>query len=464
MTFLLAGCSADVPWNNPYTLGQLQKNTIFSSFSERPKHFDPARSYSSNEYGFIAQIYEPLLQYHFLKRPYELIPLTAGEMPQVSYLNSELLEIAATPDSLPDDLAYTRYRLSIKPGIKYQPHPAFVKFSSDSYEYHQMSADGVKDIYQLSDFKHAASRELTVDDYIYQIKRLADQDLHSPIAGIMAEYIDGFAGFQKKLSENKKANPADFHDLRKYEMAGLEKIDDYTFSIRIKGSYPQFIYWLAMPFFAPMPWEADSFYSQPLLKEKNISLDWYPVGTGAFMLTENNPNLRMVLERNPYFHGETYPTEGDAGDAEDGLLDDAGRALPFIDKAVYSLEKESIPYWNKFLQGYYDTSGVSSDSFDQAIAFGAQGEAALTPAMQDKGIGLQTAVTASIYYMGFNMLDPVVGGDSERARLLRQAISIAVDYEEYVAIFANGRGIPSQGPVPPGIYGHDENDYNRTVY
>ena len=35
-----------------------------------------------------------------------------------------------------------------------------------------------------------------------------------------------------------------------------------------------------------------------------------------------------------------------------------------MDRAVYSLEKESIPYWNKFLQGYYDTSGISSDSFD----------------------------------------------------------------------------------------------------
>jgi ABC-type transport system substrate-binding protein len=55
--------------------------------------------------------------------------------------------------------------------------------------------------------------------------------------------------------------------------------------------------------------------------------------------------------------------------------------------------------------------------------------------------------------MGFNMLDPVVGGTSERARKLRQAISIAVDYEEYVSIFQNGRGIPAQGPLPPGIFG-----------
>jgi ABC-type transport system substrate-binding protein len=54
------------------------------------------------------------------------------------------------------------------------------------------------------------------------------------------------------------------------------------------------------------------------------------------------------------------------------------------------------------------------------------------------------------------MLDPVVGGYTERARKLRQAISIAFDVEEFVLIFLNGRGIPSQGPVPPGIFGYEE--------
>ena len=182
------------------------------------------------------------------------------------------------------------------------------------------------------------------------------------------------------------------------------------------------------------------------------------------MLTENNPNLRMVMERNPNFHGETYPADGDPEDQKNGLLDDAGKRLPFIDKAIYSLEKETIPYWNKFLQGYYDTSGVSSDSFDQAVQFNAQGEIDLTEAMQEKGIGLQTAITTSISYMGFNMKDGVIGGESERARLLRQAISIAMDYEEYISIFANGRGIAAQGPLPPGIFGYREGDINTYVY
>ena len=98
-----------------------------------------------------------------------------------------------------------------------------------------------------------------------------------------------------------------------------------------------------MPFFAPVPPEADRFYGQPGLTQKNITLDWYPVGTGPYMLTVNNPNRQMVLERNPNYRGETYPAEGEPGDAERGLLQDAGKPLPFINRVVFSLEKEQIP-------------------------------------------------------------------------------------------------------------------------
>jgi hypothetical protein len=61
-----------------------------------------------------------------------------------------------------------------------------------------------------------------------------------------------------------------------------------------------------MPFFAPMPWEADAFYSQQGLIDKNITLDWQPLGTGAFMLEENNPNLPK--HRNNLV--ETYSSKG----------------------------------------------------------------------------------------------------------------------------------------------------------
>ncbi len=129
-----------------------------------------------------------------------------------------------------------------------------------------------------------------------------------------------------------------------------------------------------------------------------------------------------------------------------------------------SLEKEAIPYWNKFLQGYYDVSGISSDNFDQVIQLSGTGDPQLTPSMERQGIRLQTSVATSVAYIGFNMLDPVVGGDSNRARKLRQAISIAIDQEESISIFRNGRGIPAQGPIPPGIFGYKEGEAGINHY
>ncbi|BAZ93981.1 ABC-type dipeptide transporter, periplasmic component [Thiohalobacter thiocyanaticus] len=467
---LLSGCD-EQPWNSPYPAGEQAENILYSSFEERPKHLDPARSYSSNEVVFLGQIYEPPLQYHYLKRPYELIPRSAETVPEPVYLDAAGNELPA--DAPAGDVAYSEYRIRIRPGIRYQPHPAFAANEAGEYLYHELSPGEMEGRHALQDFPHTGSRELVASDFVYQIKRLAHPALHSPILGLMSEYIVGLADYAdtlgrvwNELKQSNGNNDGLYLDLREHPLPGVEAIDRYTYRIRIKGRYPQMVYWLAMPFFAPVPWEVDYFFSQPGMKSRNLTLDWYPVGTGPYRLTVNNPNLEMVLERNPNFRGETYPAEGEPGDREAGLLQDTGKPIPFIDKAVFKLEKEQIPYWNKFLQGYYDSSGISSDSFDQAIKVGEGGEVGLTQDMQEKGIRLQTAVATSIFYMGFNMLDPVVGGDSERARKLRRAIAIAMDYEEFISIFLNGRGVPAQGPIPPGIFGHRDGEagINPHVY
>jgi len=456
------GCQ-EGQWNNPYRDADSDKAIIYSAFQERPKELDPVKSYSASEYLFIAQIYEPPLQYHYLKRPYQLIPLSAAHMPINVYLDEQGNQLPL--DVNPSQIAFTDYIVEIQQGIEYQPHPALAQNEKGDFYYHELSENDLSDVYVLSDFVHQGSRELTAHDYVYQIKRLAHPHLHSPLAGLLGNYIVGFTDYRENVSKAlEQQDKVQWLDLRSINMQGLEVIDDYRYRIRVKGVYPQFVYWLAMPFFSPVPWEADKFYSQPGMEERNISFDWYPIGTGPFMLSENNPNLRMVLDRNPNFHGERYPTEGEPSDKQSGLLDDACKTLPFADKVVFSLEKESIPYFNKFLQGYYDTSGITSDSFDQSVELNSQGEFGLTDDMQEKAISLASAVQPSLFYLGFNMRDDVIGGDSERARLLRRAISIAVDYDEFISIFKNGRGIPAQGPIPPGIYGYEKGEAGINPY
>lgn len=467
-----AGCGS--PWNNPYPADASGGNVLYYAFNERPKHLDPVQSYNENEIQFTAQIYEPPLQYHYLKRPYELIPATAERLPEARYLDARGKALGAGAPS--SAIAYTVYEIHIRPGIYYQPHPAFARDAQGRAVYQDLAPADIRDRHELRDFPLTGTRELKAADYVYEIKRLARPGLHSPVLGLMSDYIVGLGDYAKTLQQAAARQKAAgrggaWLDLAQYPLEGAEVVDDYTYRVKIKGQYPQFLYWLAMPFFAPVPPEAERFFAQPGMEENNLSLDWYPVGTGPYMLTRNDPNRVMVLDRNPNFRDERYPDSGEPGDEAAGLLADAGKRLPLADRVVFTLEKEGIPYWNKFLQGYYDGSGIASDNFDQAVQLDSRGQAQITDAMRKQGIALSTAVATSTVYMGFNMLDPVVGGGPDeasraRARKLRQAISIAVDFEEQISIFRNGRGIAAQGPLPPGIFGYREGEagINPVVY
>lgn len=456
----LSGCT-DQAWNNPHPQAEAGQRIIYSSFSERPKHLDPARSYSSDESRFIDQIYDAPLAYHYLKRPYELIPNTLTAMPDIRYTNQHGQPVAENAA----DLAFSTYYFSLQPGIRYQPHPAFALDEQGEPVYRLQQAADARPYASIADFTRTGSRELRAEDYLYQIRRLADPQLLSPVRGLLSEYIAGMSEFSAAVKEARAALEADqgkgaWLDLRTLPFAGLEQQGPYAFSIRLKGKYPQFKYWLAFHFFAPVPVEVDRFYHQPGLAQRNISLDWYPVGTGPFMMTRNNPNEVIVLERNPNYRTDVYPHEGDEGDAAAGLLADAGKPLPLLDKAVYRLETEAIPLWTKFMQGYYDRSGIGSDSFDQAVRVGAEG-IGLSDDMRERGVTLEKEVVLGTYYLAFNMLDPVVGdtgnaAERARKRKLRQAIAIAYDQAEMISIFANGRGEVAQGPIPPGIFGYQE--------
>ncbi len=84
----VAACG-EPPWNNPHPPSPEGVVTYQSMMSPAPpKHLDPALSYASDESLFVMQLYEPPLDYHFLKRPYELIPGALASLPQVAYLDA----------------------------------------------------------------------------------------------------------------------------------------------------------------------------------------------------------------------------------------------------------------------------------------------------------------------------------------------------------------------------------------
>ena len=182
-TVALAAC--DVA-NRPYPADDISGNVFYTSFQELPKYLDPASTYALNETPWTYSIYEPLLGYHYLKRPYTLEGRTAEDVPTPQYLDKDGKPL---PDDAPAaDVATSVYTFKLKPNPRYQPHPALAKAASGKFLYHDLAPTDIRGKYSIADFPLdkaagvvSATREATAHDYVYQIKRLASPYVPTPV-------------------------------------------------------------------------------------------------------------------------------------------------------------------------------------------------------------------------------------------------------------------------------------------
>lgn len=422
----LVGCS-----NNPYPGADADQRILYTSFSEPPKTLDPAVSYNTNEHLFTAQVMDTLVEYHYLDRPYRLIPALAREVPHAEPLDGKRV----------------RYRFELRDGLRFQDDACFVLSGGSP-----------------------SGRKIIAADIAFQLMRLADPDVNSPIYQSLL-LIEGFSEVHDKLAKQRKEDAA-FAALPVHEQyarvgfpRGISLPEELSLHLTLSEPYPQILYWFAMQFTTPVPWEAVEHYDG---KDGRDTFAEHPVASGPFMFVEYDKRAKITLAKNPNWYGvthpewkapaATYPETGEARDGEEGNLDPraVGRPLPFIDRIEFRLDKEAIPRFGTFLQGYYDSATVISESFEMVIQ-----QDALSEEMKAMGMALRKSVIPDIRYIAFNMSDPVVGAAAgERSRKLRQAMSLTVDVKEFTRIFANGRGIPAQSPLPPGIFGFDEKYQN----
>lgn len=457
----LAGCN-----NNPWPHDAADSNTLYSAVIESsPRHLDPTASYWSNDTPYTYQIYEPLYGYHYLKRPFELIPKLATEVVKPRYVDAQGNPLA---DDVPgEQVAESIYEIRIKPGVVFQPHPAFAIDAKGAYRYHAMKPGELGGRRTPLDFEHQGTRELVAEDFVYAVKRHATTRITTPIFGIFAEYVVGLKDYgtliraeDKTLRAGTDPSSQDkpFLDFRRWPLAGAEAPEKHLLRLRIKGKYPQWQYWMAMTFLAPVPWEADAFYAQPGMAEVGLVLDIWPVGTGPYMLTVFERDRRHVMQRNPNFRAETYPCEGGPGDKEAGLLDDCGKRVPFIDTLVSTVEREAVPTRAKFRQGYYDVQVFERTDTGMSYVVAMQDSEEVRREYLEKGFRLEKFSDITSWIIGFNMADPVLGHgatpeQAARNRKLRQAISIAFDWDEFSAIFPTKGGETAMSPLPAGIFG-----------
>lgn len=464
---LLSACD-----NSPYWAGAGKENTLFISFDERsPRYLDPTSSYTSPEGVYVYQITEPLYGYHYLKRPYQLIPRAAAEVVKPYYLDAQGQRL---PEDAPaDKIALSVYDVPIRRGVMFAPSPAFAKDPQGQYYYHHLTPAQLGDKRSPWQFEHQGTRELVADDFVYALKRHATPRTEAPIYGLFSERVLGLkeygalirqenAKLLQGLPESTKDKP--FLDFRKWPLSGAEAVNSHLLRVRIKGKYPQWSYWMATTFLSPIPWEVDAFYAQPGMAEHGISWNQWPVGTGPYMMTTYEQDRRHVMSRNPNYHLDTYPCDGSEEDRAAGLLADCGKRLPFIDKIVATLVKERVPRKELFKQGYLDVPDLERGDWGVEFLADQSDSDEVAAFFHQRGFRFPRDTDPNSWYLGFNWLDPVVGNGStpqqhERNRKLRQALSIAIDWEEgYGQIFKNRGGVAGFGPVPPGVFGSREGE------
>jgi oligopeptide transport system substrate-binding protein len=350
------------------------------------------------------RVYEGLRQFHPFKRPYVLEPLLAAAMPAISK----------------DNLKYT---FKIRKNVRFHDSKVF--------------PDG-------------KGRVMTAKDVEYSLKRLADPKVQSTGWWLFENRIKGLDEWRKNIVDSKV--PANYDTV----IEGLKALDDETLQIELKQPYPQLLYALAMPYGGVVPKEAVDTYKAEFIN--------YAVGTGPFTLETYKPNEILVYKKNPNYWDAVYPSEGEAGDKEKGLLEDAGKKLPLVDGINVRVITESQPLWLHFLRGDIDSAGIPKDNFKQAVrAVDASKpltyeNLALTDELAKKDIQMTTAVQMDFTYTAFNTQSKDF--PQLKDKRVRQAISLALDDRESIQTFYNGMATSAQTPIPPGINGYDPNFKN----
>ena len=256
------------------------------------KSIDPIKVVDRYSFDIVSKVYEGLLDYHYLKRPLELVPNLAEAMPDISA----------------DSLTYT---FKIKKNVRFHDDPCF---------------------------QEGKGRELNAYDFVYSFKRIADPNSQSLKFSLIDNVIKGINTWHDK---NSTVITTDYVE----EIEGIKALDKYTLQLILERPCPNFLYLLTMAPFYVVAREAVDYYGEEFSN--------HPVGTGPFILPDFKPqDIKIVCQKNPTFRDKFFPSE--AAEEYKHMLDYAGKKLPFVDKVVSYILPEEQTQWLKFQKGELD--------------------------------------------------------------------------------------------------------------
>ena len=301
--FLAAGCTKKK--NSEVSGGKAGPKIFYHYRTAEEKSADPQRQFDGASALLIQNVYDTLLQYSYLKRPYVLEPALLEKMPEKQ------------PDGT--------YLFVARKGVKFHDNDAF---------------PGGK------------GREFNADDIIFTLKRFADANVNDQSFSLFAGLIDGIDAFREQSKKLGKG-----FDYSKVDIAGVKKVDNYSVSVKFTRESPLNLYPFSITSMSIVPQEAVKKYGDDFSKN--------PVGTGPFYMKKYERRGTTILARNPNYW-EKFPTEGGPEDQE-MIKAYGGKQLPFVDEVMLPLIEETQPQMLKFRKGQLNWVAVSKDDFSSFV-------------------------------------------------------------------------------------------------
>ncbi len=371
--------------------------------TDGPKSLDPVEGSTTYDNMACVQIYETLLSNKY-SDPLKYEPLLLEEIP-------------TTPDG------GKTWQFRLKQGVLfYSPHGAI--------------------------FDGKETREVVTDDVFYSIKRILDKANGLKNEWLLEDTIEGLDDY----ADEQNAKPTFDYDA---PVSGFRKLSDYEFEIVLQEPVTRFLWTLTM--------FQTSVVAREAVEAFGDDFSSMPVGTGPFYYDDWVSKSHLYVNRNPYYHSVTYPdrAEWSREDRAQRLHRPAGQTVPFVDRIEFTMYVEDNPMWLDFRAQNIAYTEVPDEFFAQAFD---KRTKQLKPEYAQEGRRGHANMLLDFIFRGFNMEDDVVGGYGNERKALRQAISLAIDLEEFNQTFYSGKNIVYDGPIPPGLDGYPEDGRTPAAY
>lgn len=255
-----------------------------------------------------------------------------------------------------------------------------------------VSAEGKEFVFKLKqNVVFHNGHKLTAADVVFSLDRLLDPEVGSPRTWVL-EKVEGSA-------ERMKGETS--------VVAGITAVDDYTVSIRLIAPFAPFMSLLTMPACYILPDECKDAIKDHGFFEK-------PAGTGPFRITERVRDSFIRLVANESYH-----------DVKPQLAKIELRIIPENMKAEMEFESGNLDLLQLYPANY--------ERFKADPEFAAN---------------IHDVPALNVFYVGFN--NQVAPFNDIR---VRRALNMLVDREKIIKAVYQGRAVPANGSIPPGISG-----------